>query len=143
MNPAANRRGERPKERAEPNRATSRTPLHPNALHRSSKRRTTGRRRRPEPGPSGPRKEIAMNRSIQRLTAFAVAAILVLAAVPSFAADAPAAAPSGVVNVNSATVEQLDLLPGVGPAVAGRILEHREKNGAFKTAEDLMLIKGI
>jgi competence protein ComEA len=80
-----------------------------------------------------------MNSSIKRLTALAVAALIALAAAPVAAADAP----SGVVNVNTATAEQLDLLPGVGPAVASRILEHREKNGNFKAAEDLMLVKGI
>ena len=35
------------------------------------------------------------------------------------------------------------LLPRIGPAVAARIVEHREKNGAFKTADDLMLVRGI
>ena len=80
-----------------------------------------------------------MKSSTQRLATLAVAALVALAAVPLAAADAP----SGVVNVNTATAEQLDLLPGVGPAVASRILEHREKNGSFKSAEDLMLVKGI
>jgi len=75
----------------------------------------------------------------QRLATVAVAALIALAALPAFAADAP----SGVVNVNTASVEQLSLLPGVGPTVAGRIVEHREKNGAFKAIDDLMLVKGI
>lgn len=48
-----------------------------------------------------------------------------------------------VVNVNKADAAQLTLLPRVGPAVAQRILEHREKNGPFKSAEDLMLVRGI
>ena len=80
-----------------------------------------------------------MNRSIRRIATVAVAALVALAAAPVFAADAP----SGVVNVNTATAEQLALLPGVGPAVAGRIIEHRQKNGDFKKAEDLLLVKGI
>ena len=64
---------------------------------------------------------------------------LVLAASPVLAA--PAA--SGKVNINTATEQQLALLPRVGPAVALRILEFRKENGPFKKAEDLMLVRGI
>ena len=46
-------------------------------------------------------------------------------------------------NLNTATADQLEALPGVGPAMATRILEYREKNGPFKKVEDLMNIKGI
>lgn len=49
----------------------------------------------------------------------------------------------GKVNINSATAEQLSLLPRVGEVVAARIIEFRDKNGRFKAPEDLMLIKGI
>lgn len=71
-----------------------------------------------------------------RLVAAAVALCLFATALPVLAAGS-------AVNVNTATVEQLQLLPRIGPAVAARIVEHREKNGAFKTAEDLMLVRGI
>jgi comEA protein len=46
-------------------------------------------------------------------------------------------------NLNTATEAQLEALPGVGPAMATRIVEYRKKNGAFKKAEDLMNVKGI
>lgn len=72
-----------------------------------------------------------------RFAAAALALVLALAALPAYAA------PGGTVNVNTATVEQLQLLPRIGPAVAQRIVEHREKNGAFKSLEDLMLVRGI
>jgi competence protein ComEA len=49
----------------------------------------------------------------------------------------------GTVNVNTATVQELQLLPRVGPALAQRILEFREKNGPFKSPEELMRVKGI
>ena len=49
----------------------------------------------------------------------------------------------GVVNVNSATAEELALLPGVGPAKAQAILEYRKEHGAFKRVEDLSEVKGI
>jgi competence protein ComEA len=53
----------------------------------------------------------------------------------------PAAAP--LVNLNTATAADLAKLPGIGPAVAARILEYRQKNGAFKKIEELMNVKGI
>lgn len=54
-----------------------------------------------------------------------------------------AAEVSGKVNLNTATAAQLELLPGVGPSLAGRILEHRKQNGSFKAVEDLLLVRGI
>lgn len=67
-----------------------------------------------------------------------VALCLVATAVPAFAAAA-----GKTVNINNASLEQLQLLPRIGPSVAARIVEHREKNGPFKAAEDLMLVRGI
>jgi competence protein ComEA len=56
----------------------------------------------------------------------------------------PAAASVGEpVNVNTATVAQLEALPGVGQRVAERIVDYRTKNGPFKKVEDLMLVPGI
>ena len=49
---------------------------------------------------------------------------------------------SGSINLNTATVAQLDLLPGVGEKAARRILAHREKT-PFKTAEELVKVKGF
>jgi competence protein ComEA len=48
-----------------------------------------------------------------------------------------------VVNLNSATADQLASLPGIGERTAQRIIEYRQKNGPFKKAEDLMNIQGI
>ena len=49
----------------------------------------------------------------------------------------------GVVNINTATAEQLTWLPRVGPALAQRIIEFRESNGRFKSTEELILVRGI
>lgn len=54
-----------------------------------------------------------------------------------------AADSQGTVNINTAGAEQLMLLPRIGPSVAQKIVEFREKNGGFKAAEDLMLVQGI
>ena len=47
------------------------------------------------------------------------------------------------VNLNTATSAQLETLPGIGAAAAKRIVEYRQKNGAFKKIEELMNVKGI
>ncbi|MEO8267498.1 MAG: ComEA family DNA-binding protein [Ilumatobacteraceae bacterium] len=49
----------------------------------------------------------------------------------------------GPVNVNSATAEQLDVLPGVGPATAAAIVSHRQLHGPFQTVEQLADVRGI
>ena len=47
------------------------------------------------------------------------------------------------VNINTADKEALSSFPGVGPVIAGRIIEYREKNGPFKNIEEITKIKGI
>jgi competence protein ComEA len=68
------------------------------------------------------------------------------ATVPGAAAGA-AAAGSGAapakINLNTATAEQLDTLPGVGPVTAQSILSWRTENGRFTSVEDLLDVKGI
>jgi competence protein ComEA len=52
-------------------------------------------------------------------------------------------AATATVNLNTATQAQLETLPGIGAASAKRIIEYRQKNGAFKKVEELMNVKGI
>lgn len=59
-------------------------------------------------------------------------------------ASGPAlSAEPAVVDINSAGVDQLDALPGVGPALASAIVGHRERHGAFESVEDLVAVSGI
>lgn len=54
-----------------------------------------------------------------------------------------AGAPEGVVNVNTATVEQLTRLPGVGESRAKAIVALRQKRGSFRKVDDLTAVRGI
>ena len=65
---------------------------------------------------------------------------------PQVGAAAPAiapGAPTGPVHLNSATLEQLDALPGVGPVTAQKILDYRQQHGAFSSVDELDAIPGI
>lgn len=55
----------------------------------------------------------------------------------------PKGSPPALVNLNRATAEELDALPGVSPAVAQRIVEYRSAHGTFSSVEQLDSVKGI
>src|SRR4051794_36679481 len=65
------------------------------------------------------------------------------AATSGGAAAVPGAAPGAPVDLNTATPEQLDSLDGIGPGMAGRILEYRKEHGGFGSVEELGQVPGI
>ena len=59
------------------------------------------------------------------------------------ATDTSASATGGVVNINRAEADELERLPGIGPATAMAIIEDRERNGMFASVDDLDRVTGI
>lgn len=55
----------------------------------------------------------------------------------------PASGPLAALDLNSATAEALESLPGVGPVVARRIVEYRSSHGGFRRVDDLLQVKGV
>jgi len=78
-------------------------------------------------------------RAAWRGRALGLALALALAAAPAFAAGTL----SGVVNVNTASAEELQLLPGVGESRARAIVSARAARGGFHSADELVEVKGI
>jgi competence protein ComEA len=79
----------------------------------------------------------------QRIVATGLALVLALVVSSGLAVAAGKPAPSGKVNINTATAQQLTVLPGVGEKLAARIVDYRQKAGGFKNVSDLMNVQGI
>jgi competence protein ComEA len=83
-------------------------------------------------------------KEMNKATFGALLVLASLAAAPARAQKAAGGADvSGVINVNSATAEQIAFLPRVGIKLAERVVEYRKSNGPFKKIEDLMEVKGV
>src|SRR5882672_9774361 len=77
----------------------------------------------------------------QRIVATGLALVLALVVSSGLAIAAGKPAPSGKVNINTATAQQLTVLPGVGEKLAARIVDYRQKAGGFKNVSELMNVQ--
>ena len=65
------------------------------------------------------------------------------ATIPTTIPTTTVAAGPLMININTAPLEELDLLPGIGPVIAQAIIDYRTEYGAFETPEDLLNVKGV
>lgn len=75
---------------------------------------------------------------MKRLTVFVVGVVSVMCMLGSMVYAA-----HGQINVNTATSEELQLLPGIGESIAQNIIEFRDANGPFSSLDDLVKVKNI
>ncbi len=79
-----------------------------------------------------------------KLIPVALVLCVALAMVPLAAGAQKGSAPAGdKINLNSATAEQLETLPGIGPAIAKSIVEYRSKVGKFTKIEEILNVRGV
>jgi competence protein ComEA len=60
-----------------------------------------------------------------------------------FIGNAPTDGPVELININTAGLEELDALPGIGPTTAQKIIDYRTEHGDFQTIEDILNVSGI
>src|SRR5262245_5663808 len=81
--------------------------------------------------------------TLRRFVASGLALVLGLVLSSGLAQAAAKPAPAGKININSASAEQFEALPGVGAKLAARIVEYRQKSGGFKSMSEMLNVKGI
>jgi competence protein ComEA len=81
--------------------------------------------------------------TLRRFVATGLALTMAALLVSGTAMAAGKPAPTAKVNLNTASVEQLTTLPGVGPKLAARIVEYRQKSGTFRSTQELINVKGV
>ena len=84
-----------------------------------------------------------MNGACATIIAGFLFGLAVILAPPSAAASISHFQNEESVNINTASIEELQRLPGVGPALASRIVERRRRHGPFKRPQDVVIVRGM
>lgn len=81
--------------------------------------------------------------AIRRICALLGALVCLAVAMNAAGGDKKKIPPSKPIDINAATSDELQQLPGIGPVLAQRILDYRKKSGPFRNVDELMAVKGI
>src|SRR5579862_8336309 len=81
--------------------------------------------------------------AVRRFRTLFGAALCFVLALSAFGGEKKKIPPTKPIDINLATMEQLQQLPGVGPVIAQRILDYRKKSGPFRNVHELMAVRGI
>ena len=84
-----------------------------------------------------------MNRSRATNVARFLFGLALILAPPSAAVSISRPQNEERISINTASVEELQRVPGIGPALASRIVEHRRKHGPFKRPQDIVIVRGM
>lgn len=86
---------------------------------------------------------IRKRRGVRRFHALLGAALCLTLALSAFGGGKKKIPPSKPIDINLATSDQLQQLPGIGPVMAQRIIDYRKKSGPFRNVDELMAVRGI
>jgi len=84
-----------------------------------------------------------MNRGCAINIAGVLFSLALILAQPFAAASIPSPQSEERIDINTASVKELQRLPGIGPAIASRIVEHRGRHGLFKRPQDIVIVRGM
>ena len=84
-----------------------------------------------------------MNRACATVVVWLSISLLPVGITPSISASIFQSQKEESVNINTASAEELERLPGIGPALASRIIDHRQKHGPFKRPQDVVIVRGM
>ena len=84
-----------------------------------------------------------LSNSVRAAVGVTLLALMLVGATAEVVAAGPASNPTDLVDLNNASVDELQGIPGIGKVMAQRIVAWRDEHGPFRRVEDLMKVKGV